>query len=35
MGDKVECRGKWFLLIISTIFQLVKFLVRKPIYDEI
>ena len=26
MDDKFECRGKWFLLIIGTLFQLVKFL---------
>ena len=25
MDDKFECRGKWFLLIISTHRQLVKF----------
>jgi hypothetical protein len=25
MDDKFECRGKWFLSIIRTIFQLVKF----------
>jgi len=25
MGDKFECRGKWFFLIIRTPLQLVKF----------
>jgi hypothetical protein len=26
MDDKFECRGKWFLLIIRTPLQIVKFL---------
>jgi hypothetical protein len=35
MDDKFECRGKWFLLIIRTLFRIVKFLARRLIYDAI